>query len=108
MKMKISHQKLVTIFFTVIVLAAGTASQAVVVSYIAVDLNPSGFTESAAEDISGTQQVGQGSGSATGGNGHALLWNGSAASYIDLHPSVFTGLLLYARTAHSRWAGATP
>jgi hypothetical protein len=65
--------------------------QAGLVSYIAIDLNPSGFTKSAAVGISGTQQVGSGSGSATGGNSHALLWNGSAASYVDLHPSVFAG-----------------
>ena len=82
--MKTHHQQVRMALFAVIVLVAGTAAQAVVVSYIAVDLNPSGFTESFADDISGTQQVGEGSGSATGGNGHALLWNGSAASYVDL------------------------
>ena len=80
--MKISHQKLVTIFFTVIVLAVGTVGQAGVVSYIAVDLNPSGFTESGGLGTSGTQQVGW-------GNSHALLWNGSAASYVNLNPSGF-------------------
>ena len=85
--MKISHQKLVTIFFTVIVLAAGTASQAVVVSYIAVDLNPSRFAESYANGISGTQQVGSGWNPATGDYLHALLWSGSTASFVDLNPS---------------------
>jgi hypothetical protein len=39
---------------------------------------------------SGTQQVGYGSGSATGNNDHALLWSGNAASFIDLNPSGFT------------------
>jgi len=42
-----------------------------------------------ARAISSTQQVGYGSYLASGGNYHALLWNGSAASYIDLNPSGF-------------------
>ncbi len=56
-----------------------------------VDLNPHGFGWSEAYGTSGTQQVGIGSGSATGNNEHALLWNGSAASYVDLNPIGFTG-----------------
>jgi probable HAF family extracellular repeat protein len=34
---------------------------------------------------SGTQQVGSGSSLATGGKDHALLWNGSGDSFVDLH-----------------------
>ncbi len=34
--------------------------------------------------------MGEGSGSATNDNTHALLWNGSADSYVDLNPSGFT------------------
>jgi len=40
--------------------------------------------------INGSQQVGVGYGSATGDEYHALLWNGTAASYVDLNPSGFT------------------
>src|SRR5262245_61405655 len=58
--------------------------------YIAIDLHPSGFTSSEAFGVSGGQQVGVGAGPATGGQIHALLWTGSAASVVDLHPSGFT------------------
>jgi hypothetical protein len=51
------------------------------------DLNPSNFTLSEAEATDGIQQVGDGQTPATGGNQHALLWNGSAASAVDLNPS---------------------
>ena len=58
-----------------------------------MDLNPSGFTSSAALGVAGGQHVGGGGGPATGGNGHALLWTGTAASVVDLHaflPSGYT------------------
>ena len=57
-----------------------------------VDLQPSGFTNSYAHGISGTQQVGYGEGPATGTGFpyHALLWYGTAESYIDLDPAGFT------------------
>ena len=55
--------------------------------FTAIDLNPSGFDESHGMDISGGEQVGYGAGPATGGHTHALLWRGSAASVVDLHPS---------------------
>ena len=45
--------------------------------------------------ISGTQQVGWGQGSATGGNEHALLWSGTAESCVDLNPSGFDGSYAY-------------
>jgi hypothetical protein len=54
-----------------------------------IDLTPSGFG-AAAWGTNGTQQVGDGSGSATGGKEHALLWNGSSDSYVDLNPSWLT------------------
>ena len=47
-----------------------------------------------ARAISGTQQVGGGYGSATGGNHHALLWNGSADSYVDLHQFLSAGFVI--------------
>ena len=60
-----------------------------------VDLNPTGFEVSKAIGTSGDQQVGWGSGTATGDQEHALLWSGSANSYVDLNPTGFT-----ASTAH--------
>jgi hypothetical protein len=50
--------------------------------YTAIILNPSGFTNSEALGVSGSQQAGY-------GNGHGLLWSGTAASYVDLNPSGF-------------------
>jgi len=44
-----------------------------------------------ARAISSTQQVGYGSYLASGGDYHALLWNGSPDSYVDLNPSGFAG-----------------
>jgi hypothetical protein len=58
-----------------------------------VSLQPSGFTGSSkATGISGTQQVGFLTSSAWGGpygsaGTHACLWNGTAASCLDLHPA---------------------
>jgi hypothetical protein len=54
-----------------------------------VDLNPSGFSIVRAYGVSDGKQVGVGSGIATGGYYHALLWSGTAASYVDLNPSGF-------------------
>ncbi len=56
----------------------------------AVDLNPTGFTQSFGEGISGSQQVGDGFGKATNNNSHALLCTGSASSAVDLNPAGFT------------------
>jgi hypothetical protein len=59
----------------------------------AVDLHPHGFRYTEAHGVSAGYQVGVGWGPATstpdfpGGADHALLWNGSAASVVDLHPS---------------------
>lgn len=51
-----------------------------------VDLHPAGWTNSMARSSDATQQCGYGYSPITGGN-HALLWSGSAASYVDLHNS---------------------
>ena len=54
-----------------------------------VDLHPtSGFTFSEALGISAAGQVGDGFGASTTGAYHALYWNSTAASVIDLHPSL--------------------
>jgi hypothetical protein len=50
------------------------------------DLNPSGFYNSVATGISGTQQVGWGQPSSSSLE-RALLWSSTAASYVNLHPS---------------------
>jgi hypothetical protein len=57
-----------------------------------VDLSPStlGITGSEALGVGGNQQVGEGSGTGSGGltfASHALLWTGTAASAVDLNPS---------------------
>lgn len=44
-----------------------------------VDLHPRGFSGSRALATDGSKQVGE-------GDGHALLWTGSANSFVDLHP----------------------
>jgi hypothetical protein len=64
----------------------------------AVSINPNlfgSFTNSWAIGTNGTQQVGAGTGPSlmsppTGAHSHALLWHGTAASAVDLHPSFFT------------------
>src|SRR5712672_1746200 len=45
-----------------------------------VDLNPTGFTSSAALDVAGTSEFGSGGGPTTGGEQHALMWNGTTDS----------------------------
>src|SRR5437764_15217328 len=52
--------------------------------YNAINLEPTGFTESTILATDGVHQVG--AGKMPDGIVHALLWNGSAASYVDLHP----------------------
>ena len=57
-----------------------------------VDLTPAGFISARAQAVSGGQQVGYGSMPSPLGPGvpdsiHALLWNGSAASAVDLNPA---------------------
>jgi hypothetical protein len=54
----------------------------------AIALNPTGFNSSDVFGVRGNFQVGRGEGSGTGGNYHALLWNGSASSYVDLHSAL--------------------
>jgi hypothetical protein len=71
-------------FLVAMVLSAIMSSQAFSVTYKVIDLNPSGFSNSYAYGTNGTQQVGR-------GDGHALLWSGSADSFIDLHQFLPTG-----------------
>ena len=61
-----------------------------------VDLHSSKFMSTVAYGIWGTQQVGYGYMKAAGPHGttifvnHGLLWSGSAASMVDLHPAGFS------------------
>ncbi|MFC1795083.1 hypothetical protein ACFL3Q_16040 [Planctomycetota bacterium] len=64
---------------------SGTAESVVDLHPVA---HPHFFDYTYAYDISGGQQVGEGYGSATGGEWHALLWSGTAESIVDLHPAV--------------------
>jgi len=54
-------------------------------------LHPAGYDYSAAEGVSGGQQVGEAYGPATSGNAHANLWSGTPASRVDLNPAGYTG-----------------
>ena len=85
-----THSRHVRVFFAIAVFTFILTNRAWGVNYTAIDLNPSGFfNNSCAYGTSGTQQVGWGFGSASGYYEHALLWSGSADSYVDLNPSGF-------------------
>ncbi len=57
-------------------------------TYVAVDLNPPGFTFSEALAAGGTTQVGWATAPAKAD--HALLWTGTAESVVDIHPTGYT------------------
>lgn len=63
--------------------------------YRAALYKPTGFSETFGYGTAGNQQIGSGSGSATGGNTHALLWSGNESNYIDLNPSGYDGSSAY-------------
>jgi hypothetical protein len=56
-----------------------------------IDLTPSEYSNGAAYDTNGFQQVGYAYDAFE--DGHALLWNGSSTDYIDLHPSGYSSSL---------------
>ena len=78
-------------------------------TYTAGDLTPIGFTGSQTSRMKGTQPVGYGW-AMPGGNPHALLWSGTAESYVDLNPSGFTACFAYAIIAAQQagYGWATP
>jgi hypothetical protein len=80
------HSFCAALFFLATVIGASTSHA---VSYIATILQPTGFTDSSGNSVSGTTQVGYGSGPATSGLSNALLWSGTASSVVDLHPAGF-------------------
>jgi hypothetical protein len=70
----------------IILLQSARAANAVF--YTVTLLHPSGFYGSQAFAVSGNSQAGVAT-AATGSPSHAALWNGTAASYVDLHPGGF-------------------
>jgi hypothetical protein len=70
-----------------------------------LDLNPSGCTNSGAARICSGLQVGSASGSITGGQDHASLWRGSAASWQDLHNYLTPGVYTSSKAAGIEVAG---
>jgi hypothetical protein len=67
----------------IILLLSARAANAVF--YTVTLLHPPGFYGSQAFAVSGSSQAGVTT-AATGSPSHAALWNGTAASYVDLHP----------------------
>jgi hypothetical protein len=77
------------------------------VDYVAIDLHPSGFASSQAYGVAGSQQVGSGVINGTPHSfNHALLWNGSASNYIDLHPADCLGFSQAYGTSGSQQVGS--
>jgi hypothetical protein len=74
----------------------------------AVDLTPAGFTYSEPEYTNGTQQVGEGYGTTTENNLHALLWSGTAASAIDLNPDGFASSVAWGVVGGQQVGYGTP
>jgi len=64
-----------------LILLVGVNKQVLAMDYVALDLNPSGFSFSRAYGVSGGQQLGDGYGAATGEYNHAILWRGTAALF---------------------------
>jgi hypothetical protein len=75
--------------FMVGVVCFTTIATAAPTNYQVVILNPAGFTQSHGYDVAGGKQVGLLGSVNWDGWGHAVLWSGSATSYIDLHPPGF-------------------
>jgi hypothetical protein len=70
-----------------ILVASSTDANA---QFVFIDLNPTGILSSEAGGASEGRQVGFGFGAASSGADHALLWNGTSGSAVDLHPAGFT------------------
>ncbi len=82
-----NHSHLASTGVWVVGLAMAISADAV--TYIPTLLHPTGFDRSEANGIAGGSQVGAGAGPTTGGQTHALLWNSTAASVVDLNPVGF-------------------
>jgi uncharacterized membrane protein len=73
--------------------ALSWSAQTSAVTYTATLLHPLGFDYSQAVNVSGTQQVGDGDVLGGSHSRHALLWNGTAGSFVDLNPAGFSASL---------------
>ena len=76
------------------------------------DLNPTGYSYSTANGVIGSAgassvTVGYGSGTATSGDSHALLWTGSTTTAIDLNPTNLANIESSQATAISGTSGAS-
>jgi hypothetical protein len=82
---------LVLAIVTAVHLSASDSNADMGSDYNAIILHPSGFEWSMAFGVSGGQQVGYGFGTPTDSAqpAHALMWSGTADSYIDLNPAGF-------------------
>jgi hypothetical protein len=81
--------RLIVVLIGTVLDLAGRAVAAPTV-YHFVDLTPTGVSDGIALGVRGAaHQVGLGHSPATGGAYHALLWNGTAAGAVDLHPAGF-------------------
>ncbi len=73
------------------------------------DIHPQGWAMSTVTAIRGGQQAGLGlpamSSDASAGT-RAMLWNGSAASFVDLHPNGYTGSAAYCATGSQQGGSA--
>ena len=69
---------------------ASLAPPARAITYTATLLNPSPLVGSEGRGISAAIQVGYAGGDITGGSTHAVLWNSTAESMVDLNPVGFT------------------
>ena len=67
--------------------------------YVGSVLAPAGYGNTFGLGTSGSSQVGYGAHTASGGDDHAILWNGSASNYVDLNPVGFTNTFAYGGVA---------
>src|SRR5262245_33572441 len=77
------------------------------VTYTATLLHPAPFTTTSGLAGADGSQVGSGSGPLTGGQDHALLWNGTADSYVDLNPAGFSSSRAYGASSTNQVGSAT-
>lgn len=77
------------------------------VTYSATLLQPASFTTTSGLAGANGSQVGSGSGTPTGGQDHALIWTGTAESYVDLHPDGFDTSRSYGASSTNQVGAAT-
>ncbi|MBK7405062.1 MAG: hypothetical protein IPJ41_10605 [Phycisphaerales bacterium] len=68
-----------------ILLVIGAAASGASAQWALTDLSPPGAFDPITSGVDGSQQVGQ---AHPVSSGHAILWTGSAGSWVDLHPAV--------------------